>query len=281
MQVLWKKFQKKHIDADLVECGIEIGVPNVGYKYSVIKEFVLHIVTHGEGVFIYNGKKHALKEGDMFLLEKGMDVEYRPSFSNPWTYYWIGLSGKQILDYLQRCHIVDKHVIMNQETSEISHTIQKICNLSKSIDTNNSNDILIMQYLYDLAYKLQKQFPKIFSVNVNIINEDIQNAVTYINANYQNNIMIVDVADYVNVTRSHLFRLFKKNLNCSPKAYLTYIRMYHASQLLIHSNILINEIARQVGYKDPLLFSKSFTKHFKISASEYRNQFANQCAWKT
>lgn len=281
MQVLWKKFQKKHIDADLVECGIEIGVPNVGYKYSVIKEFVLHIVTHGEGVFIYNGKKHALKEGDMFLLEKGMDVEYRPSFSNPWTYYWIGLSGKQILDYLQRCHIVDKHVIMNQETSEISHTIQKICNLSKSIDTNNSNDILIMQYLYDLAYKLQKQFPKIFSINVDIINEDIQNAVTYINANYQNNIMIVDVADYVNVTRSHLFRLFKKNLNCSPKAYLTYIRMYHASQLLIHSNILINEIARQVGYKDPLLFSKSFTKHFKISASEYRNQFANQCAWKT
>lgn len=281
MQVLWKKFQKKHIDADLVECGIEIGVPNVGYKYSVIKEFVLHIVTHGEGVFIYNGKKHALKEGDMFLLEKGMDVEYRPSFSNPWTYYWIGLSGKQILDYLQRCHIVDKHVIMNQETSEISHTIQKICNLSKSIDTNNSNDILIMQYLYDLAYKLQKQFPKIFSVNVDIINEDIQNAVTYINANYQNNIMIVDVADYVNVTRSHLFRLFKKNLNCSPKAYLTYIRMYHASQLLIHSNILINEIPRQVGYKDPLLFSKSFTKHFKISASEYRNQFANQCAWKT
>jgi len=138
-----------------------------------------------------------------------------------------------------------------------------------------------MQYLYDLAYKLQKQFPKIFSVNVDIINEDIQNAVTYINANYQNNIMIVDVADYVNVTRSHLFRLFKKNLNCSPKAYLTYIRMYHASQLLIHSNILINEIARQVGYKDPLLFSKSFTKHFKISASEYRNQFANQCAWKT
>ncbi|XVK96961.1 AraC family transcriptional regulator [Staphylococcus nepalensis] len=276
-----EKISKKHIDADLVECGIEIGVPNVGYKYSVIKEFVLHIVTHGEGVFIYNGKKHALKEGDMFLLEKGMDVEYRPSFSNPWTYYWIGLSGKQILDYLQRCHIVDKHVIMNQETSEISHTIQKICNLSKSIDTNNSNDILIMQYLYDLAYKLQKQFPKIFSVNVDIINEDIQNAVTYINANYQNNIMIVDVADYVNVTRSHLFRLFKKNLNCSPKAYLTYIRMYHASQLLIHSNILINEIARQVGYKDPLLFSKSFTKHFKISASEYRNQFANQCAWKT
>ncbi|MGX0051185.1 AraC-like DNA-binding protein [Staphylococcus epidermidis] len=31
-----------------------------------------------------------------------------------------------------------------------------------------------------------------------------------------------------------------------------------------------------IGYKDPLLFSKNFTKHFEISASEYRRQFANQ-----
>src|SRR5699024_3923333 len=141
MQVLWKKFQKKHIDADLVECGIEIGVPNVGYKYSVIKEFVLHIVTHGEGVFICNGKKHALKEGDMFLLEKAMAVEYRTSFSRSSTYYRMSLNGKHIVDYSQSCNIVDKHVIMNQATSVISHTIRKICNLSKSIDPNNSTEI--------------------------------------------------------------------------------------------------------------------------------------------
>lgn len=276
MQILWKRFQKKHIDANLIECGIEIGVPNVGYKYTVIRDAVLHIVTNGEGVFIYNGKTHTLKEGDMFLLEKGMDVEYKPSFSNPWTYYWIGISGKQILDYLQRCYIVDQHVITNKETSSIRHIIQQICDFSKSIETNNSKDILIMQHLYSLVYQLQEQFPKAFSVNVDIINVDIQRAVAYINSNYQKDIMIVDVANHVNMTRSHLFRLFKKNLNCSPKAYLTYIRMYHASQLLIHSNTLINEIALQVGYKDPLLFSKTFTKHFKVSASEYRNQFSNR-----
>lgn len=52
---------KKHIDANLIECGIEIGVPNVGYKYTVIRDAVLHIVTNGEGVFIYNGKAHTLK----------------------------------------------------------------------------------------------------------------------------------------------------------------------------------------------------------------------------
>ncbi|MCE7782294.1 AraC family transcriptional regulator [Staphylococcus xylosus] len=274
MQVLWKKFQKKLIDANLAECGIEIGVPNVGYNYTVFQKSVLHIVTQGEGTFSYAGETYHLTAGDIFLLERGMEVEYKPSFSNPWTYYWVGMNGKQILNYLSRCSIVDSHVILGQDTTDIKNIIQLICKLSQSIESNNSNDILIMQYLYQLVYTLQKKFPKNFSVQVDIVNEDIQHAVDFINTNYQKHITVEDVAKSVNITRSHLYKLFKKNLGCSPKEYLTYIRMYHASQLLIHTSTLISDISRQVGYKDPLLFSKNFTKHFEISASEYRHHFS-------
>lgn len=274
MQVLWKKFQKKLVDANLAECGIEIGVPNVGYNYTVFQKSVLHIVTQGEGTFSYAGETYRLTAGDIFLLERGMEVEYKPSFSNPWTYYWVGMNGKQILNYLSRCSIVDSHVILGQDTTDIKNIIQLICKLSQSIESNNSNDILIMQYLYQLVYTLQEKFPKNFSVQVDIVNEDIQHAVDFINTNYQKHITVEDVAKSVNITRSHLYKLFKKNLGCSPKEYLTYIRMYHASQLLIHTSTLISDISRQVGYKDPLLFSKNFTKHFEISASEYRHHFS-------
>ncbi|MBV5140995.1 AraC family transcriptional regulator [Staphylococcus xylosus] len=274
MQVLWKKFQKKLIDANLAECGIEIGVPNVGYNYTVFQKSVLHIVTQGEGTFSYAGETYHLTAGDIFLLERGMEVEYKPSFSNPWTYYWVGMNGKQILNYLSRCSIVDSHVILGQDTTDIKNIIQLICKLSQSIESNNSNDILIMQYLYQLVYTLQDKFPKNFSVQVDIVNEDIQHAVDFINTNYQKHITVEDVAKSVNITRSHLYKLFKKNLGCSPKEYLTYIRMYHASQLLIQTSTIISDISRQVGYKDPLLFSKNFTKHFEISASEYRHHFS-------
>ncbi|MCG7338903.1 AraC family ligand binding domain-containing protein [Staphylococcus sp. ACRSN] len=276
MQLLWKKFQKKHIDANLIECGIEIGVPNVGYRYTVIKDAVLHIVTEGEGTFKCSGIEHKLKKGDMFLLKKDEAVEYYPSFSKPWTYYWLGMSGKQIINYLNRCQIIDNYVIVNKDTSDIKKIIQTVCELSKTIGSQNASDILIMQNLYHLVYKLQELFPKTFSTEIEIINEDIQHAVDFINTNYNNNIMVVDVANHVNITRSHLFKLFKKNLNCSPKDYLTYIRMYHASQLLINTNLMICEIALKVGYKDPLLFSKIFTKHFEISASKYRINFSNK-----
>lgn len=221
MQVLWKKFQKKLVDANLAECGIEIGVPNVGYNYTVFQKSVLHIVTQGEGTFSYAGETYRLTAGDIFLLERGMEVEYKPSFSNPWTYYWVGMNGKQILNYLSRCSIVDSHVILGQDTTDIKNIIQLICKLSQSIESNNSNDILIMQYLYQLVYTLQEKFPKNFSVQVDIVNEDIQHAVDFINTNYQKHITVEDVAKSVNITRSHLYKLFKKNLSCSPKEYLT------------------------------------------------------------
>ncbi|SCS66546.1 AraC family ligand binding domain-containing protein [Staphylococcus caeli] len=273
MQILWKKFQKKLVDANLAECGIEIGIPNVGYDYTVLQQSVLHIVTDGEGVFKYNNEIYHLKKGDIFLLERGMSVKYMPSFSNPWTYYWVGINGKQLLNYLMRSYIVDTHVIIGKDTQDIKVIIQKLCKLAKDIQSTNSNDILIMQYLYKLVYTFQDKFPKTFTVPLDIVNEDIQHAIEFINTHYQNGITITDVTNSVNMSRSYLYKLFKKHLNCSPKSYLTYIRMYHASQLLINSNLLVSEISQRVGYSDPLLFSKNFTKHFEISASAYRFHF--------
>ena len=46
--------------------------------------------------------------------------------------------------------------------------------------------------------------------------------------------------------------------------------MYQASKLFKGTNLQIQEIAYRVGYKDPLLFSKTFKKQFGMSATAYR-----------
>ena len=47
--------------------------------------------------------------------------------------------------------------------------------------------------------------------------------------------------------------------------------MYHASELLKQTNLPIKQIAENVGYQDPLLFSKNFKQHFEMTATNYRN----------
>ncbi|WP_373408331.1 hypothetical protein [Staphylococcus pseudintermedius] len=37
MQLLWKMFKKNQFEANIDECGIEIGTPHGGYQYEVTK----------------------------------------------------------------------------------------------------------------------------------------------------------------------------------------------------------------------------------------------------
>lgn len=48
--------------------------------------------------------------------------------------------------------------------------------------------------------------------------------------------------------------------------------MYHASQLFKETDLQSQEIADRVGYKDPLLFSRAFKKHFGVTATQYREE---------
>ena len=75
MQILWKKYKKENFELNLDECGIEHGIPGFGYKYEVLKNSVIHYVIRGYGTFKVNDKIYNLKEGDIFILLKGMDVE--------------------------------------------------------------------------------------------------------------------------------------------------------------------------------------------------------------
>ena len=105
MQILWKKYTKENFELNLDECGIEQGIPGFGYKYEVLKNSVIHYVIRGYGTFKLNDKIYNLKEGDIFILLKGMDVEYMASIDNPWEYCWIGFSGSKTGEYLNRTSI--------------------------------------------------------------------------------------------------------------------------------------------------------------------------------
>ncbi|WP_298042725.1 AraC family ligand binding domain-containing protein [uncultured Clostridium sp.] len=111
MQILWKKYTKENFEMNLDECGIEQGIPGFGYKYEVLKNAVMHYVSKGKGTFKVNNKIFNLKQGDIFIILKGMNVEYMASMDDPWEYYWIGFSGSNSIEYLNRTSIIDSYVV--------------------------------------------------------------------------------------------------------------------------------------------------------------------------
>ncbi|BAB80476.1 AraC family transcriptional regulator [Clostridium perfringens] len=276
MQILWKKYVKENFEMNVDECGIEQGIPGLGYNYEVLKNAVIHYVTKGYGTFKFNGKVYNLKQGDIFILLKGMQVEYVASIDDPWEYYWIGFSGSNANEYLNRTSITNSCVANCEENSKIPQIILNMCEISKTYNPSRSDDILLLKELYSLLYALIEEFPKPFEYKDKELHTYIQDALNFINSNYMHSITVQEIADYVNLSRSYLYKMFIKNLGISPQRYLINLRMYKATLLLKSTKLPIGEVASSVGYSDSLLFSKTFSKHFSMSPLNYRNNQVNK-----
>ncbi|MBI6060521.1 AraC family transcriptional regulator [Clostridium perfringens] len=276
MQILWKKYVKENFEMNVDECGIEQGIPGLGYNYEVLKNAVIHYVTKGYGTFKFNGKVYNLKQGDIFILLKGMQVEYVASIDDPWEYYWIGFSGSNANEYLNRTSITNSCVANCEENSKIPKIILNMCEISKTYNPSRSDDILLLKELYSLLYALIEEFPNPFEYKDKELHTYIQDALNFINSNYMHSITVQEIADYVNLSRSYLYKMFIKNLGISPQRYLINLRMYKATLLLKSTKLPIGEVANSVGYSDSLLFSKTFSKHFSMSPLNYRNNQVNK-----
>ncbi|MBS5970029.1 MAG: AraC family transcriptional regulator [Clostridium perfringens] len=276
MQILWKKYVKENFEMNVDECGIEQGIPGLGYNYEVLKNAVIHYVTKGYGTFKFNGKVYNLKKDDIFILLKGMQVEYVASIDDPWEYYWIGFSGSNANEYLNRTSITNSCVANCEENSKIPQIILNMCEISKTYNPSKSDDILLLKELYSLLYALIEEFPKPFEYKDKELHTYIQDALNFINSNYMHSITVQEIADYVNLSRSYLYKMFIKNLGISPQRYLINLRMYKATLLLKSTKLPIGEVASSVGYSDSLLFSKTFSKHFSMSPLNYRNNQVNK-----
>ena len=105
----------------------------------------------------------------------------------------------------------------------------------------------------------------------NSANNYVQKGIEYISSNYSYHITVEDIASYVGLSRSQLFRSFESVLGQSPKEYLTDFRMKQACYLLEHSDLSVTAIANSIGFDNGLYFSKTFHKMKEMSPSEFRN----------
>jgi len=80
--------------------------------------------------------------------------------------------------------------------------------------------------------------------------------VKYMHSNYANDISLDNLANAACISKTHLAHCFRDRLGTSPLRYLQHIRIEIAKRLLATSTMPVNEIATQVGFSDPLYFSR-------------------------
>lgn len=104
-------------------------------------------------------------------------------------------------------------------------------------------------------------------------NKLVQAMLDYIGKNYTEDISIQMLADLTCITPNYASQLFKEESGSTFSSYLTNLRIYCASKLLLHTDMQIFMIANQVGYKDYFYFAKVFKRVTGYTPTAYRSSF--------
>ncbi|MHA0857265.1 AraC family transcriptional regulator [Paenibacillus sp. CMAA1364] len=78
------------------------------------------------------------------------------------------------------------------------------------------------------------------------------------------------LAEELNLSESHFYRVFRDTTGQSPASYIERVRMDYACQLLVKSRTSITDIAHDLGYKTSQHFATVFKKYIGMTPRAWR-----------
>lgn len=100
----------------------------------------------------------------------------------------------------------------------------------------------------------------------------VQKAILHINAALNSNLSLTSLAERLNVSRSYLSDLFKKETGETVTEYTNKKRVKRATHLLSTTKLQVQTVAQHCGIPDVNYFSKLFKKYTGKTPNEYRKE---------
>ncbi|MGN9169570.1 response regulator [Paenibacillus jamilae] len=103
-------------------------------------------------------------------------------------------------------------------------------------------------------------------------NPTIRDIARYLDAHYDKDISLQDIASRFYLSREYISRKFKQEYGVNLSDYLCQIRMSKAKLLLLNDKLRLHHIAGMVGYQDEKYFGKVFKKLEGVTPGEFRRR---------
>lgn len=264
-------------DLYLTRCGIHKCEAGYCWGPKMRPQYHMHFILDGKGILEINNTSYKLTQGQIFLIPPNTISRYYADNDFPWTYAFISFQGNKAEQYLRQAGFSQTRYVRDcvLPPEQYADIIRDMLGTHQLTITNELRRVSQLFALFSLLTETNRSSDQEQPYYDYLPETYFEYALQYVQLNYDKNMRIQDIADYIGITRSYLFHLFNKKLKLSPQKYLLNYRINKAKELLSSTDILVKDIAHDVGYEDSLAFSKVFHNATGVSPSAYRKQFSN------
>ena len=264
------------IDLGMFQCGREACTPCHSFGPVTRNHYLFHYVLSGTGTLMADDAKgitqtYSVRSGQGFLIFPEQITTYYADQHSPWEYSWIEFDGLRVKEALSLTDFSLNHPIYHPHSKDLQEQMVKEMNFIISNPKESSFHLLGHLYLF-FDYFIQSAKSTRLTQSSKMSDYYIQEAIHYMEQNFQNDISIEEIAAVCGINRSYLGKIFRNSIGRSPQEFLMNYRMVKATELLKLTTLSIADIGTAVGYGNPLHFSRAFKNIYGVSPREWRNE---------
>lgn len=268
--------QKNLIDLNLFQYGWEQCSPAHSYGPAKRNHFLFHYVLSGCGTLMADNAKgetqtFPVKSGQGFMLFPHQINTYIADPSYPWEYVWIEFDGLIAKESVELSGLTQNTPVYHTHSKELSKLMGEEMLYIASHASASPLHLIGHLYLF-LDYLTRSMTPAKTTSGGDLRDFYIQEAINYIEQNFQNDISVEDIAECCKLNRSYFGKIFKESIGKSPQEFLMCYRMAKASELLKLTDMSVCDIGNAVGYPNQLHFSRAFKHVYGASPRNWRNE---------
>lgn len=249
--------------------GVSSGV--VSHRTSNTDYWELHLCTEGETVYGTGTHQHLVKPGNVVLIPPGIDCSYlmNPN-SGTSLHYWCQFDAQTHWQpWCSLLHEQQDLTILQLDSRDTGHLAAL---LQSDIDYAYPDDPdWFERAVYNRIEALLVELCALRPIPPPPLDSRVQSALSYIQQHFREDWGIVDLASHCHLSPGRLSVLFKQGLGSSPMSLRDSLRMGEACHLLLNSRKSIGRIGEELGYTDPMHFSRRFSELIGQNPRQYRS----------